>query len=392
MPELTRYFDHAATTVMPKEVFDAMAPYFLYDFANPGSLHQFGFQAKEALEGARAAVAKTLGASSREVIFTGSGTESNNLAVLGGARRMRKLGKGNHVVTSSVEHPSIRGACQALESEGFRVTYVPVDGSGRVNVVDIRNAIGPDTVIVSVMHANNVVGTIQPIAEIGAITREKGILFHTDAVQSYGKIPVNVEELQVDLLTINAHKIGGPKGVAALYIRKGVRIDPIVYGGGQERGLRSATPNVAGIVGFAKAAEMAMKQLLKERSRLEGLRVKLIERLTATVPGCKINGDLNNCLPTLINISIDRIEGQALMLELDRLGFATSSGSACSSTDHEPSYVLLAMGKSREVALESLRITMGRTTTEQSVDELAEALNVVAKKWRTAVNVPGISR
>lgn len=400
MTEISRYFDHAATTVMRQEAAEAMMPYFLTDFGNPGSLHRLGYTAREALESARAAVAGTLGASAKEMVFTGSGTEANNLAVVGGARRMRRLGKGNHVVTSAVEHPSVREACKALEREGFRVTYVPVDSCGRVDPEEVRRAIEPDTILVSVMHANNVVGTVQPIAEIGRLLRGRGILFHSDAVQSYGKIPVDVEELQVDLLTVNAHKIGGPKGVAGLYVRKGVRIDPLTYGGGQERGLRPATPNVAGIVGFAKAAELAVADLPQERERLESLRKRLIDRLLASIPECKINGPSlpdrrrsdPECLPTHVNIGIDRIEGQALMLELDRLGFATSSGSACSSTDHEPSYVLLAMGKSREVALESLRITMGRTTTEQSVDELADALEVVAKKWRSAVSVPGIPR
>ncbi|WP_018133481.1 cysteine desulfurase family protein [Effusibacillus pohliae] len=390
MPELARYFDHAATTVMRKEVVDAMAAYLVEDFGNPGSLHQFGMRAKEALEVARTAIAETIGARGKELIFTGSGTEADNLAVLGAARRLRRLGKGSHVVTSAVEHPAVREACRALEREGFRVTYVPVDEAGRVNPQDVKKSIEPDTVLVSVMHANNVVGTIQPVTEIGRFLREKGILFHCDAVQSYGKIPVDVKQMQVDLLTINAHKIGGPKGVAALYVRKGVRLDPIVYGGGQERGLRPATPNVAGIVGFAKAARLAIADLQQERQRLERLRARLIGRLTATIPGCKINGDPSDCLPTHVNISIDRIEGQALMLELDRLGFATSSGSACSSTDHEPSYVLLAMGKSREVALESLRITMGRTTTEQSVDELAASLEQIAKTWRAAISVPGV--
>ncbi|GAX90353.1 cysteine desulfurase family protein [Effusibacillus lacus] len=381
MPDHSRYFDHAATTVMRPEVVEAMLPYYMNQFGNPGSLHQYGLLAKEALETARTLIAGTIGARSKELIFTGSGSESNNLAVLGAARRMRRLGRGDHVIASSVEHPSVREACHALEREGFRITFVPVDPHGRVDAEEVRKAVRSNTVLVSVMHANNVVGTLQPIAEIGGWLRQQGILFHTDAVQSYGKVPVRVDELNVDLLTINAHKIGGPKGVAGLYVRKGVRLEPIVYGGGQERGLRSATQNVAGIVGFAKAAELAVSCLPAEKDRLERLKRRLIERLLSRIPGCVINGDPDNSLPTHLNISIERIEGQALMLELDRLGFSTSSGSACSSTDSEPSYVLLAMGKSREVALESLRISMGRTTTEQSVDQLADALVQVVKGW-----------
>lgn len=384
MFNISRYFDHAATTPLREAALEAMTHYWLQDFGNPGSLHQFGFQAKDALEAARDTIAQTIGARRKEIIFTGSGTESNNLAVLGAARRMRKLSKGAHIVTSGIEHPSVREACRALAEEGFRVTYVQVDETGRVDPAEVEKAIRPDTVLISIIHANNVTGTIQPIEYIGTLAREKGVLFHTDAVQSYGKIPVRVDELKADLLTINAHKIGGPKGVAALYVRRGVRIDPIVYGGGQERGLRSATPNVPGIVGFAKAAELAMRELEQEMERLYRYRELLIDRLLSRIPGSKINGHRTECLPTHLNISIDRIEGQALMLELDRMGFAASSGSACSSTDSEPSYVLLEMGKTREVALESLRISMGRTTTEQSVLELAEALEKVAAKWRSA--------
>ncbi|WP_019121924.1 cysteine desulfurase family protein [Brevibacillus massiliensis] len=392
--DLARYFDHAAATPMRPEAFAVMAPYCMEYFGNPGSIHPFGFQAKEALDVARASIAKTIGAHGKELIFTASGTESNNLAILGGARRMRRLGKGNHVIASAVEHPAVRETCRALAAEGFRVTYVPVDENGRIIPEKLYEAISPDTVLVSVMHANNVVGTIQPIAEIGAFLRGKNILFHSDAVQSYGKIEVDAVRMQVDLLTINAHKLGGPKGVAALYVRKGVRIDPILHGGGQERGMRSATPNVAGIVAFAKAAELAAAELSQERARLAKLRTRLIRRLTSTIPGCKLNGpgaddpDAAQVLPTHVNIGIDRIEGQALMLELERLGFATSSGSACSASGSEPSYVLLAMGRTREAALESLRITMGRTTTEKSIDELAAAVEQAANKWRSAASLP----
>ncbi|BCJ86338.1 cysteine desulfurase family protein [Effusibacillus dendaii] len=387
-----KYFDHAATTIVRKEAYVAMEPFLKEMFGNPASLHQFGLQAKEAVEAARKTVAETIGASSKDLIFTGSGTESNNLAVLGAARRMRQLGKGMHLVTSEVEHPSVREAMRALGREGFQVTCVPVDSYGRVNPTDIRAAIRPNTVLISIMHANNVTGTIQPIQDIGKIAREQGVLFHCDAVQSYGKLPLHVDDLQVDLLTLNAHKIGGPKGVAALYVRKGVRLDPILYGGGQERGLRPATLHTAGIVGFAKAAVLAVQDQAAEWERMTRLRSRLVERLKQTIPGFTVNGFTRGSgledrgvegLPHILNISIARIEGQALMLELDRFGFATSSGSACSATDHEPSYVLLAMGRSRDAALESLRISMGRTTTEESVDQLASALEQAAKQWRS---------
>jgi cysteine desulfurase len=367
---------------MRQEVFEAMTPYYLNRFGNPSSLHQFGLQASEAVEAAREFLANTIGAHNRELIFTGSGTESNNLAIKGATRRMRRLGKGNHVLTSSIEHPSVRETFRELEKEGFQVSYLPVDADGRVNPDNVRKEIRSNTVLISVMHVNNVIGTIQPIAEIGAITRENGILLHTDAVQSYGKIPVHVQELNVDLLTINAHKVGGPKGMAGIYVRKGVRLDSLFSGGGQERGLRSSTLNVPGIIGFAKAAELAFADSVNEYFRLKQLQTRLADKLTETIDGCKINGNLDHGLPNYLNISIDRIEGQALMLELDRLGFATSSGSACSSTHHEPSYVLLAMGKTAEVALESLRITMGMATTNETVDELAQALEMAAQRWR----------
>ncbi|MDB5085474.1 MAG: cysteine desulfurase NifS [Bacilli bacterium] len=387
MLELTHYFDHAATTPMFREVLSAMEPYFLSQFGNPGSLHQFGFQAREALEAARNEIAAAIGANSKDLVFTGSATEADNIAILGAARRSRRLGKGAHVITTSTEHPAVLQACQALEKEGFELTYLPVDACGLIELEELRRAIRPETVLISIMHGNNVVGTLQPIREIGQIARESGVLFHCDAVQSFGKLPIDVDTQRIDLLTINAHKIGGPKGVAALYVRKGVRLDPLVYGGSQERALRPATPNVAGIVGFAKAVELTLADQESESLRLNLLRTKLIERLQTTIPGFKLNGHPTLHLPNLLNISIDRIEGQALMLELDRLGFATSSGSACSSTDSKPSYVLLAMGTSRERALESLRITMGRTTTARGVEELTAALEQVVAGWRGAVSV-----
>ncbi|UOF89332.1 cysteine desulfurase [Fodinisporobacter ferrooxydans] len=387
MTDFGTYFDHAATTPVRPEVKTAMLPFFDIYFGNPGSLHQFGFSARDALEAARTTIAKTIGAHSKEIVFTASGTESNNLAIIGLAKRLHRLGKGNHIITSAIEHPSVLETCKNLQRSGFKVTFVPVDSSGRVNAEDVINAVEPETILVSIMHGNNVTGTMQPISEIGSRLKGSDVLFHCDAVQSYGKVPIDVSQWNVDLLTMNAHKIGGPKGVAALYIRKGIRLDPLIYGGGQERNMRSATQNVPGIVGFAKAAELANNEQMMEFQRLQDMRKRMIDRLLHTIPGCKINGDMDNCLPTHVNISIDQIEGQTLMLELDRLGFATSSGSACSSHDHEPSYVLLAMGKTNEIALESLRITLGKTTTRENVDALCAALEHIAGQLRLQAQV-----
>jgi cysteine desulfurase len=381
------YFDHGATTPLLQEVFEAMVPYLLDYFGNPNSLHQAGLHAKETLESARSMIADSIGAKSREIIFTGSGTEANNMAIFGAARRLRKLGKGSHIITSQIEHASVLKPFKALEKEGFEVTYLPVDAYGRVSVEDLEQTLRPDTIFVSIMHANNVIGTIQPIAEIGRLLKQRRIVFHSDTIQSYGKIPVNVNELQVDLLSMNAHKIGGPKGVAALYVRNGIRLDPILYGGDQERGYRPATQNVAGIVGFAKAVELCMTELEAERIRLTTLRESFIREIREKIPGIRINGHPVEVLPNLINIGIENIEGQGLMLELDRMGYATSSASACSSTDHEPSYVLLATDPNRQRALEGLRITMGRTTNEESIRGLIEALIHAYKHWENTKKV-----
>ncbi len=382
MANIAYYFDHAATTPLRQEAYDVMKRFLLVDFGNPNSLHEFGFVAKEALDEARATIAKSIGASSTEIYFTGSGTESNNLVILGVARRLRKMKRGNEIITSCIEHPSVLKACDALEQDGFKVTKIPVDQDGLVDLNAIQHAIRRDTVLISIMHANNVVGTIQPIEEIGNIARKQGVLFHTDAVQTYCKIPMDVSALKADLITINAHKIGGPKGVAALYVKSGIRLEPLIFGGGQERNLRPATQNVPAICAFATAAKDTLREQPDEMRRLRELREYLLTTLLQRIPGCKQNGHRTSSLPTHINISIDQIEGQALMLELDRLGFATSSGSACSSTDHEPSYVLLAMTHSRDRALESLRITMGRTTTRESVTMLIKALEQVVATWR----------
>ncbi len=383
---LSYYFDYGATAPLMEEALDAMMPLFSKEFGNPSSLHRFGLKAKESLEHSRAVIAESLGARPREIVFTGSGTEANNIAIFGSARKLKKEGKGNHLITSVIEHASVLKSFRRLEKEGFHITYIPVDEYGRIHLENVKRAVRTDTVFASIMHANNVIGTVQPIAEIGAFLKEKGILLHTDAVQSYGKIPVNAAQLNAGLISTGAHKIGGPKGVGALYIRNRVRLEPIAFGGGHERGIRPATHNVPGIAGFAKAAEIAIKKRDEEAKRLTRLRDFFIMELKERCSGVKVNGHHEHTLPNLINISVENIEGQGLMLELDRQGFATSSGSACSSADQqEPSYVLLAANPSRQHALESLRITMGAATTRESVNALLDALARAVERWQSVL-------
>lgn len=380
--EIARYFDYAATSPMPDPVMEKTFSYYAGRFANAGSLHTLGLEAREALEKARETLAGGIGARPREVIFTGSGTEANNLAILGGARRMKRMGKGNHLITTKIEHPSVLKAFQALETEGFEVTYLPVDRNALVDTEDVEKALRPDTVLVSVMMVNNVVGSIQPIREIGQLLKGRGILFHSDAAQAFGKIPIQVNSLHVDLLTLNGHKIGSVQGIGALYLRNGVRIDPLYFGGEQERGIRPATENVVGILSFAAAWEWARGKMEEERKRMEGLRRLFLQEIRRRIPGARLNGSPDHTLPSLMNIAVERIEGQALMLDLDQKGFATSSASACSAHSMEPSYVLLAMNPSTERALEGLRISMGWGTTEKSILDLVAALETSVKHWR----------
>lgn len=381
------YFDYAAGSPMRREALEAYVRHAEDDFGNPSSLHGCGERARKTLERSRAAIAGTIGATAQEIVFTGTGTEANNLAVLGAARRMRRLGRGSGVVVSAVEHPSVREACRALAREGFSVMEVGVDETGRARVDELRAAVRPGTVLVSLMHANNVVGTLQPVEEAARIAHAEGALLHVDAVQSYGKVPVDIRRLGADLLTLNAHKIGGPKGVGALWARRGTRLDPPFFGGGHERGLRPGTQNVPGIVAFAVAAEAAAGELDRERARLSGLRKRLVERLLDRIPEVRINGpdDPDCCLPTFVNLGVRGIEGQALMLELDRRGFCASSGSACSASESRPSYVLTAMGQEGDTALESLRATLGAETSEASVDAFIAALELSVSFWRRTV-------
>lgn len=377
------YFDHGATTPLRPEVRTAMMKAWEETFANAGSLHDDGQIAADRVNTARRLAARSLGASPREIVYTGSGTESNNLAILGTARQLRN--RGRHIITTAIEHPSVLHTCRALEAEGFSVTVLPVDRQGSITPEQVESALTPDTILVSVMAANNEVGTIQPIAAIGRLLRDRHTLFHTDAVQAVGKIPFSVDQWGVDLLSVGAHKINGPKGSGLLYVRKGVRLSPLQYGGGQERGLRPGTLNTAGIVGLSLALQLAVDEVETTEERWEQLRNHLWKRIFTEIGGVTLNGHPQQRLPHNLNISFDRVEGQAVMLELNRYGIAVSSGSACSAGKHAPSHVLSAMGRPAEEAYQSLRITLGRETQLEEVNRLADCLQEVIGYLRSLV-------
>jgi len=342
------YLDYAATTPVHPEVLAAMLPYLKDTFGNPSSIHSFGQEAKEAIEVARATVALFIGARRDEVVFTSGGTEADNFAIKGVAYANEH--RGNHIITSSVEHHAVVEPLKFLEQRGFKITYLPVDKYGMVDAQDVRKSIGDQTILISVMHANNEIGTIEQIAEIGEIAKERGVYFHSDAVQTLGHIPVNVNELRVDLLSVSAHKLYGPKGVGALYVRKGTKLVPFMQGGGQERGRRASTENVPGIVGFGKAVEIAEREMSEEGKLLTFLRDKLIEGLLERIDYVRLNGHRTKRLPNSVNISVESVEGESMLLNLDLEGIAASSGSACTSGSLESSHVLLALGLSHEEA------------------------------------------
>lgn len=375
------YLDYGATSPVRPEALEAMLPFFSQFYGNSGSIHDFGQQSREAIETARAQVAQAIGAAPREVIFTSSGTESNNLALIGVARRRKAL--GNHIITSSMEHPSVLEACHFLEQEGFDVTYLPVDAYGMVRVEDVKQALTEQTILVSIMAANNEVGTIQPIREIGQLLKKTSALFHTDAVQYFGKIPFSVTELGADLISLGSHKIYGPKGVGALYIRKGVRIDPLLHGGGQERGLRSSTLNTPAIVGFGVASQAIAQEVAGEAERLTALREYCWQRIESEVGDVELNGHPTLRLPNNLNLSFYGVEGQAILLELNRKQIYVSSGSACSSGKHAASHVLLAMGKSLDTAFQSVRITFGKDTSKEVIDTFIAELKEVMHYLRS---------
>jgi cysteine desulfurase len=382
------YLDHAATTPVRPEVFEAMIPYLQDKFGNPSSIHWFGREVRKELDEARERAAKALGADPREIYFTSGGTEADNIAILGTVARLGK--KGGHIITSAVEHHASLDTCKSLENQGCRVTILPVDKYGMVQPEALAEAISEDTILVSIMHANNEVGTIQPIKELAAIAGEKGIRFHTDAVQSVGSIPVDVQDLGVDLLSISGHKIYGPKGVGILYVRKGTRLNNIAYGGAQERNLRPGTENVAGIVGMAKALELAVAEQRETAENLTVLRNKLIDGLLA-LPDVILNGHPEQRLPGNVNVSILRIEGESLLLSLDMAGIAGSSGSACTSGSLDPSHVLMAMGLDHQTAHGSLRLTLGKSTTEEDIDYVLSVVPGIVQRLRdmSPVRKPG---
>ncbi len=374
------YLDYAATTPTEPEVLEAMKPYFSEKFGNPSSMHSFGREGKAAIESVREKLAQFLGSSAEEIVFTSGGTEADNFALEGIAFANEK--RGNHIITTMIEHHAITEPAKFLEKRGFKVTYIKPDKYGIIDPEDVKKAITAKTILVSVMHANNEIGTIEPIAEIGKIVREKGIYFHTDAVQTVAHAPLNVNNLNVDLLCLSAHKFYGPKGVGALYIRKGTRMIPFLHGGDQERKRRASTENVPGIVGLGKAIEIAEREMKDEERRLILLRDKLIKGILEKIPESQLNGHPTLRLPNNVNVSIKYVEGESMLLNLDLMGIAVSTGSACSSASLEPSHVLLSIGLSHDIAHGSLRFTLGKYTKEEDIDYVLKVLPEIVLKLR----------
>lgn len=374
------YLDHSATTPVKQEVLETMLPYLSEAFGNPSSIYRIGREARLAVEKAREKIAAAIGAEPGEVYFTGSGTEADNWALRGVARLLEK--KGRHIITSAIEHPAVLETCRDLQQQGGEITYLPVDSDGLVSATDLEAAIRPDTVLVSIMAANNEIGTVEPFAELAAVCRKKGVFFHTDAVQAIGQIPIDVKKMGIDLLSMSGHKFYGPKGVGALYVRKGIAIKPFITGGHQEKGRRAATENVAGIVGMGTAIELAVKDLTKNTEHLRMLRDTAISRIEAEIPYVRLNGHRTCRLPGHVNFSFQFIEGESLLLMLDINGIAGSSGSACTSGSLDPSHVLLAIGLPHEIAHGSLRLTFGAENTMEDVDYLVEKLKTIVQRLR----------
>ena len=375
------YMDYAATTPVDTRVREAMAPYWSEKFGNPSSGHGFGQEALEAVEKARKRVSGLMGAAPSEVVFTSGGTEADNATIKGVCYALRE--KGNHIITTCIEHHAVLHVCGFMGSQGFDVTYLPVDKNGLVDPSDVKKAITKKTILISIMYANNEVGTVEPIEEIGVVARDRSILFHTDAVQAFGHLKIDVEQVGVDLLSLSAHKLYGPKGVGALYIREGTPLVPFVHGGGQEQGRRASTHNVAGIVGLSRAAEIAGDEMEDDRKRITAIRDSLRFHIFQNIQGVHLNGHPDRRLPNNLNVSFEHVEGEALLMSLDMEGIAVSSGSACSSGSTEPSHVLTALGLSPELARGSLRLTLGRFTTEAEVDAVSEALVRVVAHLRS---------
>ena len=366
------YLDHSATTYVKKEVLDEMLPYFNKEYGNASSSYYLGQTAKKAIEEARKKVAEYINSKPEEIYFTSGGSEADNLALFGIARANKH--KGNHIITSKIEHHAVLNSCKALEKEGFKVTYLEVDNEGKVSVDRIRKAITKDTIIVSIMFANNEIGTIQDIEEIGKLCRFKGVIFHTDAVQAIGNIPIDVNKMNIDSLSMSAHKFYGPKGVGALYVRKSINFNPLIYGGHQERDKRAGTENTAGIVGMGKAIELAKNTIEEYNKHLQNLRDKLIQRLLQEIPDVKINGSIDNRLPGNVNFSIKNIDGRSLLLMLEMEGLLLSSGSACTSNTTTHSHVLEAIGQDKDYLACTIRITLGEQTTIDDIGYILDKL------------------
>ncbi|WP_019552994.1 cysteine desulfurase NifS [Propionispira raffinosivorans] len=375
------YFDHASTTATDPAIANAMLEYMTTKFGNPSSPHYFGRQVRKEVVDARQQLADLIGATADEIFYTSGGSESDNFALKGIAFANQK--KGNHIITTQIEHHAVLHTCQWLEKHGFTVTYLPVDEFGLVSVEAVKQAITDKTILISVMFANNEVGTIEPIAEIGALAKAKGIYFHTDAVQAVSHVPIDVKAMNIDLLSLSGHKFYGPKGIGALYIRRGVKIETVQHGGAQERKLRAGTENVPAIVGLGIAAQKALSELKTEKNRLESLRDKLIQGIESKIPDAKLNGHRLQRLPGNVNFSFRFVEGESLLLTLDMKGIAASSGSACTSGSLDPSHVLLAMGLTHEVAHGSLRLTLGRENTEADIDYMLEVLPEIVARLRS---------
>jgi len=374
------YMDHAATTFMKPEVLAAMAPYFSRYFGNPSSLYRFARESRKGVEEARSQVATALGAEPEEISFCAGGSEADNWAIKGVASALRE--KGDHIITTAIEHHAVLHTCEALEKQGYRVTYLPVDEFGRVDPGDVEDAITDRTILVSVMTANNEIGTVQPITEIGRVAHAHGVLFHTDAVQAVGAVPIDVDALGIDLLSLSGHKFYGPKGTGALYIRRGTRIESLIHGGGQERGRRAGTENVPGIAGLGRAIELATADIEGHNRRIAAMRDRLIRGVLGSIPDTRLNGHPKQRLQNNANFSFRYVEGESILLLLDAHGIAASTGSACSSASLEPSHVLLAIGLPHEEAHGSLRLTLGDANTEDDVDYILEVLPEVIGRLR----------
>lgn len=375
------YLDNAATTKVADSVVDAMLPYFKEYYGNASSIYQLGAKSKEALDESREYIAGTLGAKTNEIYFTAGGSESDNWAIKATADAYAR--KGKHIITSAIEHHAVLHTCEYLEKHGYEVTYVGVDENGVIKLDELKAAIRPDTILISVMFANNEIGTIQPIKEIGEIAKEHDILFHTDAVQAYAQVPINVDEMHIDMLSASGHKLNGPKGIGFLYIRKGIKIRSFVHGGQQERGRRAGTENIPGIVGLAAAAKRSFSMLEEKMKKEIELRDYLISRIEAEIPYCRLNGDRKKRLPNNVNFSFQFIEGESMLILLDSKGIVASSGSACTSGSLDPSHVLLAIGLPHEIAHGSLRLTLSEENTKEEMDYVVEQLTAILERLRS---------